>query len=114
VGKLSEGLQNFFGRCAPPRNSVYGMLPLLSCFIIKILNLQFYRLQLALNVNNLKDILDVDLLSWKDIMENITSDLRSGTYPINPLPSFSTSLYLSLPSLVYYPHVFKTRPIKPV
>ena len=37
------------------------------------------RLQLLLNVNDLNDILDVELSSWKNIMENITCDLRSVT-----------------------------------
>ena len=40
--------------------------------------LQFCRLQHALNVTTLNDILDVNLLSWKNAMDNITSDLRSG------------------------------------
>jgi hypothetical protein len=51
----------------------------------------FFRLQQVLNLDNLKDIFDVELSSWQNIMENITDEIRSGVITVIYLLSLNLS-----------------------
>jgi hypothetical protein len=51
----------------------------------------FFRLQQVLNLDNLKDIFDVELSSWQNIVENITDEIRSGVITVIYLLSLNLS-----------------------